>query len=402
MIRVEIRNFQSIEHTVINMKGFTALVGRSNIGKSAVVRAVEAALTGASGTSFVRHGPTCARRIKGKTCKCFASVHLIGDGFDLLWEKGDGVNRYQYNGVGYDAIARGFPDFLKPDFTPVKVGDAQTVLQVAPQWDSIFLLNATGGNVADVLSDIAQLDRINVAVRHVEKDRKGAAATVKVRREDAERLKTSLHSYSGLDGTLAQTSAVAESLRQVEKLGKRSAALTKYKQSQDVLEAGVSLLAGVSAVQPPDLNPVVGQARSRIRLNNLQAGYVAKTLQVEALLPVEQLSLPVATKIDEARKQSAKFSQWYSKTQTLKAALLRWVEVKDIPIPSAETLPRLVSAVQTASSLLKRFQAVQTALKASEEAFQKALADEQALQEEVHQLGVCPTCSRSFEIGCLA
>ena len=46
MLDVEIRNFQSIDHVHLRVEGFTALVGRSNIGKSAVVRAVKAALTG--------------------------------------------------------------------------------------------------------------------------------------------------------------------------------------------------------------------------------------------------------------------------------------------------------------------------------------------------------------------
>ena len=33
MIEVEVRNFQSIEHISLKVEGFTALVGRSNIGK---------------------------------------------------------------------------------------------------------------------------------------------------------------------------------------------------------------------------------------------------------------------------------------------------------------------------------------------------------------------------------
>ena len=64
MTEVEVRNFQSVEHAVFRIEGFTALVGRSNIGKSALVRAVKAALTGATGTDFVRHGGLCARRLK--------------------------------------------------------------------------------------------------------------------------------------------------------------------------------------------------------------------------------------------------------------------------------------------------------------------------------------------------
>src|SRR5277367_3768831 len=153
---VEVTNFQSIEHAKFVIEGYTALVGRSNIGKSAIVRAVKAALTGASGTSFVRHGPNCARRLKdAKKCQCKATVRIKREGFDLLWEKGDSDNRYTFNGQVNDSVGQGTPTFLQAGFAPIKIGDDKELLQVADQFDPIFLLNKTGGAVADVLSDVA-------------------------------------------------------------------------------------------------------------------------------------------------------------------------------------------------------------------------------------------------------
>src|SRR5580700_10412737 len=127
MFEVEIRNFQSIEHISIRIDGFTALVGKSDIGKRAIVRAVRAALTGATGTSFVRHGVACHRRIRGsKTCECYCSVHMSTEGFDLTWEKGDKRNLYVFNGQDYGVPNRGTPDFLErpkllKDFGLVKI-----------------------------------------------------------------------------------------------------------------------------------------------------------------------------------------------------------------------------------------------------------------------------------------
>src|SRR5574343_133418 len=268
MIRIEIRNFQSIEHTVIQVQGFTALVGRSNIGKSAIVRAVEYALTGASGTNFVRHGATCARRLKGKTCKCFASVHITGPGMDLLWEKGDAVNRYVYNGAEYEAIARGFPEFLKPYFTPIKAGDVHTMLQVAPQWDPLFLLNATGGTVADVLSDIACLDSINVAMRLSDKDRKADMATLKVRQTDAERYRESLRGYVGLDAALDAKEAVADRLKEIEAANRSVVTVQGYQRAHDTVSAEISRLDGVTAVTVTDTTDMLNAARAMVKVRN--------------------------------------------------------------------------------------------------------------------------------------
>ena len=61
MVHIEIRNFQAITHEVIEVRGFSALAGRSNIGKSTIIRAVKAALTGAPVDSYVRHSSRCLR-----------------------------------------------------------------------------------------------------------------------------------------------------------------------------------------------------------------------------------------------------------------------------------------------------------------------------------------------------
>jgi hypothetical protein len=399
MIRIEIRNFQSIEHADIQVRGFTALVGRSNIGKSAIVRAVESALTGASGTSFVRHGPTCARRIKGKTCKCFASVHITGDGFDLLWEKGDGVNRYKYNGMDYDAVARGFPEFLKPDFTPVKIGDHQTVIQVAPQWEPIFLLNATGGTVADVLSDVARLDRINVAMRLSEKDRKAAMATLKVRHEDADRLRVALQGYTGLDDAITQANDVAARLKKIEGHNRNVVAIAGFQQTLGVIEGRIQDLEGISSVKPPETQPLLAQTRARIKLTGFAADYTVKSTVVDTLAPVATLQVPAPASMQEALEHNVKVSTWFSKVQVLKGALQKWIPVKDTPIPDSSHLSTMTAAVKTSASLSARLTTLQKAIEGLEAQYATVLEDEKGVQEEVRKLGTCPSCARPFQEG---
>lgn len=127
MLDVEIRNFQSIEHVHVVIDGFTTLVGRSNLGKSAIVRAIKAALTGAPEETSVRHGPKCEREVKGtKSCKCYCSVHIKTEGFDLLWEKGGDKNEYVFNGAKKTAVGKGTPDFLDESFGVVKSGKIES------------------------------------------------------------------------------------------------------------------------------------------------------------------------------------------------------------------------------------------------------------------------------------
>lgn len=397
MIRVEIRNFQSVEHAVITVQGFTALVGRSNIGKSAIVRAVEAALSGASGTGFVRHGPKCAKRLKDvKTCKCFASVHIKGDGIDLLWEKGDGVNRYRYNGQDYDAVARGFPEFLKPEFTPVKVGDKQVQLQVAPQWEPIFLLNTSGGTVADVLSDVARLDRINTAMRLSEKDRKAAMSTLKVREQDADRIRTALTGYDGLDDAVRRVRVTETRLAEIEALDRRVCALEGFIASSEAIGARIKTLEGVTAIKPPALEPVVASARALTRLQGFRADHASKATVVAALEPAATIQVPPPEPLTLAQGDWARLSGWLTRVRALKVVLEGWSVIQATPVPNTTALQGALEAARTAQGLAARLASVEASLTSLEAQLDAVLAEERGVLEEVRKLGRCPSCARPF------
>jgi hypothetical protein len=397
MIRIEIRNFQSLEHAVITVRGFTALVGRSNIGKSAIIRAVEAALSGASGTSFVRHGPKCARRLKDiKNCKCYASVHIVGDGMDLLWEKGDGVNRYRYNGKDYDAVARGFPEFLKPDFTPIKVGDKQVQLQIATQWEPIFLLNTSGGTVADVLSDVARLDRINMAMRLSEKDRKAAMATLKVRGEDAARLKLSLAGYDGLDDAVRRARLTETRLKEIEGYDRRVCDLEGFIASTGILATRIRELEGVTQIAIPPTTPVFDKVKALTSLTGFRADYEVKATTVAALEPVTHLQPPAPEPVRQAQTSFASLSGWLTKVRALKVILVGWEGVQAAPVPEVARLTGKLEAARKAATLASRLALVETSLASLEKQYDGVLAEEHGVQEEVRKLGTCPSCARPF------
>ena len=293
MVRIEIRDFQSIAHEVVEVDGFSALVGRSNIGKSAVVRAIKAALTGAPADSYVRHGVDCPRGTKGaKTCKCFCSVHIVADGFDLLWEKGDAVNRYVHNTVTHTVVGRGTPDFLADGFSLVKIGDEKELLQVSDQFNPIFILNKSGTIVADVLSDVAKLDEINVASRMVEKDRKEAASTRKVRQKDVLELQTAVARYDGFDDVLTRVTSVEEADTLTEAAAQRLDKLEHFVESAYGVAGRIKGLEKIGSVVVPEVQPVVLGCSKLTTLRAFDASLQGSLTAVAALAPVEGLTLP--------------------------------------------------------------------------------------------------------------
>ena len=77
MIRVRVRNFQSIVDAEIVVDGLTVVTGQNNSGKTAVMRAVHGVFTNASGNALVRHGED------------HLSVDLdFGEVKEVRWEKG--------------------------------------------------------------------------------------------------------------------------------------------------------------------------------------------------------------------------------------------------------------------------------------------------------------------------
>ena len=304
MVRIEIRDFQSIAHEVVEVDGFSALVGRSNIGKSAVVRAIKAALTGAPADSYVRHGVDCPRGTKGaKSCKCFCSVHIVADGFDLLWEKGDTINRYVHNTVEHTVVGRGTPDFLADGFGLVKIGDDKELLQVSDQFHPIFILDKSGTVVADVLSDVAKLDEINVASRLAEKDRKEAAGTRKVRQKDVLELQTAVSLYDGFDDALIRVKSVEEIDVLTEAVAQRLGELEGFVESAYGMVLRIKNLEKIGSVEVPEMEPVVQGGLTLTALLAFDVILQGSLAAVAALAPVEKVNLPeVQTVVQDGSK----------------------------------------------------------------------------------------------------
>ena len=94
-MKVQIKNFQSLRDVSLSIEGFTVIVGRNNLGKSAVFRAIKSALTNASGNFFVRTGES------------HTSIALEYPNLNLVWQKGKNVSKYEINGKVYELLKLG-------------------------------------------------------------------------------------------------------------------------------------------------------------------------------------------------------------------------------------------------------------------------------------------------------
>ena len=403
MIEIEIQNFQSVDRVCFQIKGFTAFVGRSNIGKSAVVRALRCALTGAAGTDFVRHGPKCERRVRGlKKCKCQTSVRVTLPELTFLWEKGDAVNQYTVQRPGadpevYSKIDRGTPDFLLPLFSPVKVGTRHELLQVSEQFKPIFLLDEGGNTVADVLSDVAHLDQINAAMGLVSKDRKSALATRKVREKDVLELEKSLGHYDGLDDVVVWAQAMEQSYKALEGAQTTVVRLDGYLTALWGLTVTLKALGAAIKPATPDAVPLSEKGTELHQLSRYFQEVHKRALVVRRLRGIEEVAAPDAVPLRDAATKLSQVEGWLGQLWKFKSGLERLKGLDRLEVPEAPAIQDLRERLVTLQGYfvkLSRLMVVQTEL---ESELAKVVAEEQKIMETFGELGVCPVCSQSIE-----
>jgi hypothetical protein len=403
MILVDVENYQSIEKASVKIDRFTALVGRSNIGKSALVRAVRSALTGAVGTDFVRHGKDCERRLKGnKKCRCFSKVRIeIPSFLTLVWEKGDAVNKYTVTKDGqttvYDSVERGTPDFLLPSFASVKVGDSKDLIQVSEQFDPIFLLNQSGPAVADVLSDVAHLDRINIAMSLVNKDRKDAAATRKVRESDVIVLKKDLEAYDGLDAVVARAQKVTDQYAKVGEKKARANMFERFVLQAQVLTTALKALMAATKPEAPELDPLTTKSTLCSQLQKFYEEVAERLPIVKALSGVDEVEVPEVQPIQGGYKHLFQIAEWLVKLEAFDSLDETLRKFDDLVDPELAPLLAAASRYELFQGFADRLIVIRDETAALQAELEETEKEEKAVLDGFGELGVCPTCSQKVE-----
>lgn len=396
MIEVEIQNFQSIDKVAFKIEGFTVLVGRSNIGKSALIRAIHCALTGASGTDFVRHGLDCERRIKGnKKCRCKSTVVFKTEKLHLIWEKGDADNQYTLvkDGVPttFTAVSRGTPDFLLPDFAQVAIGDTSELIQVSEQFEPIFLLKKSGSVIADVLSDVAKLDDINVAMKLVAADRREAVSTRNVRDKDVLQIKADLRQYDDLDAAVARASALQRRHLDVQNVTQQVAELEAFSEDHWTLTTNIGRLKQVTEVVPPEAAPLQKLGDDLLCLQRFISLVGDLKPVVQRLVGVGKITLPEIEGLRSGLKEIACLDTWHQRVSRLEAITAK--DLNKLPEPNVLELRAVAKTSSQLSHWASRYEALAVKVDQLEKQLQAIVAEESRILADYATLGVCPTCS---------
>ena len=257
-----IKNFQKHKRLEITLSPqVTTIIGRTDSGKSAIVRALGMLLFNeARGKSFVTHG------------EANASVGIqLEDGTKLLRTKG------KRNDLKVDKnVWKAFSNTYPPEIIELLNVDKELTIQ--NQHDPIFWLSDSAGQVAKKLNKIVDLRIIDVTMSILRGLVKDAGVRVQVFDEELESSKQTVESYQPV-------AKLEQSLLEIENLLKgvetASAELSE-------LGNGIELLKSIKPIKMPtepqiDIEQMKALKAELSEMKKLATAWDSNVLQIEQL-----------------------------------------------------------------------------------------------------------------------
>lgn len=354
-MRITVENFQSLASAQIDVEGLTVIVGPSDRGKSALVRAIDGCLFNKGGDQFVREGAS------------FAQVALELGNHSVLWTKGGGKNNYQIDGELFDKVGSKTPDALQAlGFKDVLIGGrfkeeggiegGEWVRpQIAGQFDGIFLLDRAGTFLNEVIIRLSRLSVLQRASRQCVLDLKQTKQQLAFHQKELE-----------------SATKAAEALAKAPQLKVRLDLLLQVEQDLTTRQRRVENVRYLVQARPIH--------RQRVAL----------------VLPQKAVDLPFVTKLQEQ----------YLELQRARTAILRRVQLAQLP----KKLPKAHAPLKPLEIARARWEALQdamgrrematTALVAAQRAWHLAALNYTAAQENVthfmQENPTCPVCAQPW------
>lgn len=229
LTRLELRNFQNHERLIINLSLVTCLVGRTDAGKSAVLRALcWLCLNEPSGDEFIAHGK--------ERCE----VVLEFDERVLKRVRGKSINYYELDGKKFHAFGTSVPPEVQE---ALKVSG----LNFQRQHDPPFWLSLPPSLIARELNQVVDLSLIDDALTNIHSQTRKAKAD----------LDASQRRLEEAQNKVEQTTYVEELKKDVERLCRLEEQVNNLRNNKESLSRLLTLIreaAKKASLKVPDLS----------------------------------------------------------------------------------------------------------------------------------------------------
>lgn len=285
MLKVNIKNFESVGNASFDIDGFTVIIGKNNIGKSAIIRAIDAALTNRTGSKFIRWGKT----------KC--SVKLQKDNLDIDWQKGDSAT-YKISSDGgahkedFSKLNKIIPQpILDAGFRKIEIGDIKLTPLVAHQFKELFLIDKDTV-VTDVLSVIYQLNLLSDADDLCQKDLRSSKSLLKTRQSDLSKVQKQLEIFKDFEDYKREFEDVKILDAKIKTLQKQISEIDLFSTELEQLQASIKSLGKITSVKIPSIGTFEKAIQKYSWLEEAASQCALLKTEVEKLGTVQTITLP--------------------------------------------------------------------------------------------------------------
>lgn len=391
---ISIKDFQIIKKASLTfLPGLNCIIGQSNNGKSAIIRAAKSAIYNIPGTTSVRSG-----------CSNYA-VGIQANGHTVIFQKGAN-SAYKIDGVAMTKIGRTqLPEVADAlGIRDLSFNGSTEEINFLDQMEKPFLLDRSETELFRFIVDSGKDSNVTVALKSLTQDRQQLTrdiTTTEGRLEQVEaQLKREEENLVGSEAKLSLFQSVIDLgpriTRSKELTALREAILS---QREDYLNLGSSLKTYNSLIEriTPSLENITNATKKQ-ELLSLIASDIKKTEETRSgLLPLLEKYVVVDT--DKLVSDTNLYNQ-------ISSVLEEHFSIdKELESYKSKVFPEFnldfndkITRCGALSELIGNINTCQSELEEAKAMLEVTVGELEASQKEINDLGVCPMCGKPLHV----
>ena len=391
---LSIKDFQIIKSASLTfLPGLNCIIGQSNNGKSAILRATKAAIYNVAGTTSVRLG-----------CNSYA-VGIQANGHTVIFQKGAN-SAYKIDGVTMGKIGRTqIPEVAEAlQIKELNLNGSNEEINFLDQMEKPFLLDRTETELFRFIVDSGKDSNVTVALKSLTQDRQQLTRDITTTEGRLEQVE---HQLKTQEEVLKDSEAKLSLFQSVIDLGPRitrSKELTALReailsQREDYLNLGSSLKTYNSLIEriTPSLENITNATKKQ-ELLSLIASDIKKTEETRSgLLPLLEKYVVVDT--DKLVSDTNLYNQ-------ISSVLEEHFSIdKELESYKSKVFPEFnldfndkITRCGALSELIGNINTCQSELEEAKAMLEVTVGELEASQKEINDLGVCPMCGKPLHV----
>lgn len=390
-----IKDYQIIKKASLSfLPGLNCIIGQSNNGKSAILRATKAVIYNTPGTTSIRNG-----------CSSYA-VGVQANGHNIILQKGTN-STYKVDSTVMNKIGRvQIPEVAEAlGIKELNINGSNEEINFLDQMEKPFLLDRSETELFRFIVDSGKDSNVTQALKTLTQDRQQLTRDITVTEgrlaQIEQQIKEQEASLSGADDKIHLYDSVIE-LGPKIKRSKEVTALTvtvgDIKKSLDTLHATEVKLSGALSLTSTGEDIISNSVKKYNLLDKLVLD-TNKIIESKTSLETKLRGLSDldTTELEGSYNLWTKVSKVADDCRNITSSLNE-LKSKIFPEVGSDFNDDL-KKLNTVSNILSSIKSDFTLLKSQKEKVSGIQLDIEAAEKEINELGVCPICGNPLHVG---